>query len=317
MDYNLLLKLFKIPSRSHQEEVMSGFVEKQLTNLKVWFKKDKIGNLSNLTCWGAPLLSAHMDSVQDEIDVKLIDFAKIRGELLSGYGVIGADDKCGIYIILDLLKKRKFNFVFSVGEEAGGIGIRSFIEDNKLKGITYGLVLDRRGSDDIICTKNDYGTPEFQARLEEIGSSFGYSSEFGTFSDADYLSRRISVANLSVGYYNAHQKSEFVSIKALENARNFVLHILENLNTYFAKPKKRLVRGFQGYLSQYNDDDLGYSSQCNDDDLDDFVEWRCTACGTIDYDVRYIDSIRRNLCLICIRSLKGEIDDILPHREYL
>ena len=223
IDIGLLLDIFKIPAPSGREYEMSKFIQEYLDKFKIKYDIDEIGNIYYIGFKNTPLLSAHMDTVQDDVDAKLTHLIRMRRDrFITGYGVIGGDDKNGIYIILELLRKYKLNFIFSVSEETGGIGISHFVKNNDISGLPYGLVLDRRGKSDIICEGNSYGTKEFQVELQTIGAEFKYSPAIGTFSDADSLSEQISCANLSVGYYEAHMKTEFVILQDLENALNYV-----------------------------------------------------------------------------------------------
>ena len=215
MNKELLIDIFKIPAPSGFEDMMSFFVKNKLKEMNIDFQEDETGNIYNISHNGSPLLSAHLDTVQDDVDVKLTDFIRLKQGIISGYGVIGGDDKCGIFLILEALKyNNKINFVFFVQEESGGVGSSFFIRKNTLSNIPYCLVLDRRGNGDIICTSNNYGTKDFETFLIEIGKEFSYKKSAGTFSDADNLNSLISCANISVGYYNAHTKNEYVNIRS-------------------------------------------------------------------------------------------------------
>ena len=298
MNKKLLLDLFRLPSRSHHESLVQEYIIEYLRDNDILFKKDKKGNIFNISRKNIPILSAHMDTVQDSIDVKLTNFIKIRGDVLSGYGVIGGDDKCGIYIILEMLKSKQVNFVFSTCEEAGGLGMQYFVESNNLSNIPYGIVLDRRGGSDILCSKNDYGVSEFETMLESIGEVFKYESALGMWSDEDILSEKISCANLSVGYYNPHEKTEFVRLDELENAKDFTWAIIKNINEKFKAPNKTItVYGRHGYCREELE---GYD--------DYFSGWTCELCGSIDYyNTSYIQIIEKNICEDCLRELHLEI----------
>lgn len=294
MDKELLLKLFKIPAPTRKETAISGFIETYLSQNGIIYEKDKIGNIYNIGYKNKPLLSAHMDTVQGDDDTKLVDFIKIRGDCLSGYGVIGGDDKCGIYIILELLKTRKFNFIFSVQEENGGIGITNFVRDNYLGDILYCLVLDRRGSSDIICYNNRYGTLNFQNKLVSIGREFGYLTNTGIFSDANILSTKLSCANLSVGYHNPHTTNEFVFLSELENAKEYVITIIDEVKIKFEKPKS------YDYDYCCNYDSYDYDSCCDDfDELDLFDrKYSCVFCRTYN-NTFYLETLEKCICKSC------------------
>tara|TARA_Y100000310_G_C20657060_1_gene802516 strand:+ start:28 stop:1011 length:984 start_codon:yes stop_codon:yes gene_type:complete len=303
MNKRLILDLFRLPSRSRHESLIQEYIIKYLKDNNILFKQDENGNIFNISKKNTPLLSAHMDTVQDSVDVKLTEFIKIRNEcILSGYGVIGGDDKCGIYIILELLKSRQVNFVFTTCEEVGGLGMEYFVKNNNLSHIPYGLVLDRRGNSDILCMKNDYGVEELDTMLEAIGKVFGYESALGLWSDADILSGKISCANLSVGYYNPHDKMEFVRLDELEKAKDFTWAIIKNIDKKFKSPNKTItVYGKYGRRGTEWDEYSHYGT--------DYYDWDCELCGVTDYYTSYIKAIEKNVCSDCLQNLHSEIHE--------
>ena len=49
MNKDLLLKIFKIPSMSHDEHAMSAFIKGKLSEYGVPYTQDSIGNIFNTT----------------------------------------------------------------------------------------------------------------------------------------------------------------------------------------------------------------------------------------------------------------------------
>jgi di/tripeptidase len=168
----LALKLFRTYSPSASESDISDIIKEELDKLKIEYYNDTNGNIFWFDNPGMPLLSSHMDQVSSDPDGgALIAFTNIipygTDEVIKGMGNIGGDDKCGIFLILLALRMNpKFNFVFSVEEESGGIkGIKSIDfktlkDDENFKTIPYALILDRRNNGDIICSQNNYGTKQ-------------------------------------------------------------------------------------------------------------------------------------------------------------
>jgi hypothetical protein len=297
MNKDLLLDIFRIPSQSGKEDKMRDFIKKYLKKNNISFSEDKKGNIFQISN-KAPLLSAHMDTVQDFYDTQLTKFIKIRGDILSGYGVIGGDDKCGIYLILRMLtcSDVKINFLFSVEEETGAGGATDFVrlQEPFLNNILYGIILDRCGNNDIICTDNEYGIYEFEKVLLEIGKLYGYKKGRGTFSDANVLSKYFSCANLSVGYYNAHSKNEFVNLSDLSNAEKFVHSIIKNINYNFEKPEKF---NYYDRYTYYND--CYYSEYYDEyDEYDEYNEDSCIFCKK-KTKLIYLPSFDRYSCVSC------------------
>lgn len=241
IDEKLLLDIFRISSPSGKEAGMRKFIRDFLDINGVEYTEDTKGNIFNLSNKEKPLLSAHMDTVEKQFDTSLMKFVNIRTyknkKFLRGYGIIGGDDKCGIYIILKILEsKPDFNFIFSVSEENGLLGIIEVVTKQDFSNVSYGLVLDRRGNKDIICVDNGFGVKAFEDELKSIGKDFGYEAIRGGTSDANQIKSKISCANLSCGYYNSHTEKEYVSLEDLARAYSYVEKIITTVTKKFDKP---------------------------------------------------------------------------------
>jgi len=328
MNKKLLLELFRIPSKSGEETKVQEFICNYLTTININFDVDAYGNIYNINKKDKPIIGAHMDTVQETADCHMARYIDLKKNgTIKGYGVIGGDDKCGIYTILDLLTNghTDINFAFFVEEETGGVGSRAFVKDNDITHIQCGIVLDRKGNSDILCVQNNYGTKEYQNYLKEIGKQFNYSPACGTFSDADQLSEQISACNLSCGYYNAHSKHEFVVLTDLQNCINFTHSIIKNLSDIkFKAPEKNWNRKYYGkyskfyyndYYDDYDDDyDYLYGNKKHNIDLHnnvekDYKEINCSICGCkfFQKDINKITTIGMNLCNYCYNDLYDEL----------
>ena len=305
MDKNLLLNIFHIPAMSGNESKMREFIKNYLDSYNIEYEEDKKGNVFSLKHKKRPLLSAHMDTVQDDIDENLAQFIDIRENILSGLGVIGADDKNGIYIILEILRETPdINFAFFVEEEVGTVGSKYFMDKRfyDLKDIPYGIVLDRRNAGDIICENNDYGTAAFEKELVRIGENFGYIPSIGTFSDADSLSEEISCANLSVGYYNAHSKKEYCKVSELENSLNYVRSLIENIKGSYEAPTKIYTYkgGYsKGSESYYRDEENYY---------DNYGIEECSICEKWKSEIIFLKKHNKYICTDCNDEITKEFE---------
>lgn len=244
VDLKMLRNLLEIPCPSDREDNIRNHLTNHLSQGGIQHKTDRKGNIYSLSNPGTPLLSAHMDTKPFLTEKGNMYPITISDGKISGTDIIGGDDKCGIYLILELLKQRPqdFNFLISVEEEVGRVGVKAFMKNHaaEVAHLPYALVLDRHGSGDILCTQNTYGVPAFESRLAQIGKQFGYSPARGTFSDADILCYQTSCANLSVGYYNAHGTEEYIILKDLKNAYFYVNEILNQIHQNF--PAARTYR---------------------------------------------------------------------------
>ena len=105
IDKEKLLEIFKIGSMSAKEHNMIEYVENFLKEEKIEYTKDSMGNLYNFNHKDCPMICAHLDTVQHETDVFAAKFAKVYDDkMIRSYGVLGGDDKCGVYICMELLR---------------------------------------------------------------------------------------------------------------------------------------------------------------------------------------------------------------------
>lgn len=236
----LFFSLFQSPAEQFDMSLsIEKLIKKRLRELKISFMTDKEGNIYSLKNKNKPLLSAHMDTVQSTKDVVQefsISYSTVDGFKFHGESCIGADDKVGCYILLEQLEKTPdINFIFSVAEESGCIGIKYLCaqEENqkRLKKIPYGLVLDRKNGKDIIGSDNYYCTKEFENKL--VSLEHGFKPCRGSISDANELKKYFSCVNLSVGYYKPHSDDEYVILSEMEDTQDFVADIIENVTERF------------------------------------------------------------------------------------
>ena len=201
------LSAAKLKNALRNELHMLGYAEGNLHN-----KKDFLYAEGN-----APyMLIAHLDTVHTKLP-SIICYSKDGNYMMSPQG-IGGDDRCGVYIILELLNKLPFKpyVLFTMGEEIGGIGADAFIEymiGHDIPDLKYIVEYDRKGNKDCVFYQCD--NPEFTEFVEK----FGFKKAYGTFSDISIIAPEFGVAavNLSSGYYSPHTEHEYVSMKDMGN----------------------------------------------------------------------------------------------------
>ncbi len=230
-DFELLKSLYWLHSPSGYENGIQGFIRQWLYNRGIKFNIDNDNQTYYFNNPNKPLIVAHTDQVTSAPLTKIIETNKI----IKGDGNIGADDKNGVWIILQLLEEYPdLNFVFSNEEEAGGkIDDLLYDEYESLYHIPYCLVFDRQGKSDIIGAMNDYCTRDFEDEICGIGSAYGFKSKYGFFSDCDSIRYYLNCVNISCGYYLAHSEHEFTVKKDLVNALEFGKCIIDNITKEF------------------------------------------------------------------------------------
>lgn len=282
MNTDLLKQLYAIHSPSNGEKKMRKFLKKVALSYGANVQQDKAGNL--LITKGIsdtyPCIAAHMDQVQKahskdfkayEFDGAIMGYSQKAKEQQG----LGADDKNGIFIALECLKKYDvLKVAFFVGEEVGCQGSSavdlSFFDDCR-----FVVEADRRNAHDLITEiYDDLCSEEF---LEAINyEKFGYKPTDGLSTDVGELKSRglkISCINLSCGYYEPHTNHEFTVLEDLENALNFVMNIVENCTavyTHVADPRPSRMSYYGGssraYARFWHDDWYGNNDKVSNEE---------------------------------------------------
>lgn len=245
-----LIELLEIHGISGNEEPVRDYLEPILKNIMDETIIDNYGNLLGILKCGTGkgatvLLSAHMDTVRGvKRDKKLIEKdGIIRAILPNGQGgILGADDRAGIAIILEVLKNIpvEFNGIikasFSREEEIGCRGADR-INSEFLNDVDLAIVVDRKGNRDIVVGCGDaFCNNNVGYFMEYVSKSINmdWKCVEGNISDAvSFSSRGVNSINISAGYQNEHTTSEFVSINNMNESAELIKHTLEIVNNYY------------------------------------------------------------------------------------
>lgn len=206
------------------------------------------------------MLVAHMDTVHIK-DVKEI-YVSDYGNIISPQG-IGGDDRCGIYMITQLLHKKPY-VLFTENEEVGCLGAKQFAKDYADPNTTlpkanvkYIIELDRKGSNDMVFYNCD--NTEFKNYI----GSFGWDEKWGSNSDITVIAPIIGAAavNLSCGYYKPHTTSEVINIddmttNLVRTARMINKAKSEDVLYFKYVHKKVTYPSYYGYCQNYNRKDI-------------------------------------------------------------
>lgn len=173
------------------------------------------------------MLVAHLDTVHKTPVQSLC--ASPDGILMSPEG-IGGDDRCGVMMILELMKEHNCHILFCEDEETGAVGARCYVRDMKdqYPDLNYIVEIDRHGTKD--CVFYDCDNEKFVDFVEQ----FGFKENYGTFSDISVLAPAIGAAavNISSGYFHEHTTHEHVDLGVME--RN-VACLSKMISTYGGK----------------------------------------------------------------------------------
>lgn len=217
------------------------------------------------------LLTAHMDTVHSEPVKSFYEYhdKNKNQHIISSPQGIGGDDRCGIYMILEIAKTHKCSILFCEDEESGCIGSKKFCETeyiNELAELKYMIELDRKNGDDAVFYQCD--SEKFTKFIED---NTGFTKAWGSCSDISHLApaAKIAAVNLSCGYYNAHTTSEYVIVEEMLNTIEVVKKLLNVECEQFEYVKKTYNYNYGGYYNRNND--YGYD--------EDYYEHRSATYG--------------------------------------
>lgn len=218
------------------------------------------------------LLVAHMDTVHKALPTLFMyDFERDAVSCAEG---IGGDDRCGVYMILEIVKNYNCSVLFCEDEENGGIGARKFTNTDLAKELVsqfnYAIELDRRGKNDAVFY--DCDNEEFE---EFITKEF-YELAYGSFSDISTVAPFLKCAavNLSCGYHCAHTLDEYVVLHEMERSMEEVCKILERTteNDKFEYIEAKYNGYYYGSYYKYYGSGSSYSKGWYEDYYNDTYE---------------------------------------------
>ena len=243
-------------------------------------------------------LVAHLDTVFPEPPTEI--FYDKDKNVMWGNNGLGADDRAGIYAIVQLIKRGlRPTVILTTDEEKGAIGAYKVISElyKPLTDLKYIIQLDRRNSVD--CVFYDCDNPEF----EEYVESFGFVTAFGTFSDISVICPiwRIAGVNLSIGYIDEHSYMERLYIGHMLATIDKVEKMLRDANN--ANEFKYIAKKRFGKYSVAYGDELYGSYWYEDEGM-----CQCGKCGIhlFSYDMfptKGLDGNYVNLCPDCISDM--------------
>jgi len=240
---NILKQLYQINSYSGHEDEIKQFVLRQFYDLPLKIDEDSFGNvfITKGLAEKYPCVAAHLDEVHQPCarhvheDDGMVYAVDDNGERVG----IGADDKNGVWMVMQLLRhvENLKAALFVREEKATYEGYRHGSDDCDLaffNDVKYVLQCDRKGKGDLVtyCTKRQLGLCDNDFIPEWLLQKYGYVPVEGGVTDVVHLKERglqIPCCNISCGYYNAHKPDEYTVIGELLNSLSFVKNIVLTL----------------------------------------------------------------------------------------
>ena len=231
-----LKKVMRVQSNSGKCQRMQRFVKKELDAMQIGYTTDKIGNIyatkGNKDMY--PTMVCHMDTVHDINDNAVVFqhqdvlFA-IDTKTYERYG-IGGDDKVGVFITLEMLRKfDNFKAVFFVDEEIGCVG-SSACDIDYFNDSTFVLQCDRRGKSDFVTTISGTKLSDdtLHNHIDDIIKKYDRKLTSGGMTDVEQIAEKtdVQVANMSCGYYDPHSDNEYIKISEVFATADFCYEVL-------------------------------------------------------------------------------------------
>lgn len=199
------------------------------------------------------LLVAHLDTVHQE-KPSIICRSEDGRYMMSPQG-IGGDDRCGVYMILQILNEVRCHVLFCEDEETGGRGARAFAGSGITVDVNYIVEMDRRGNNDAVFY--DCDNPKFA----DFVCAFGFKEAMGSFSDISVVAPYLKTAavNISAGYYNEHRLHEVIDSFALQNNIERITRMVQTQTEKFPYMKRKSFAS--SFYRQQTLFDMGFDSK--------------------------------------------------------
>ena len=219
---------------------------------------DEFGNLFIQIGQSDVMFTSHLDTATSALSVVNHVF---EGDIIKtdGKSILGADDKAGVTIMLNMIKNEIPGlYYFFLGEEVGCIGSKKVAgvqKENKIEGINKVISFDRRGTKSVItyqssqrCCSDTFGSA-LSEQLNLADSTFKYENDpTGILTDSiQFIKIYSECTNISVGYQSEHTFSESQNIEHLTKLAEACLKVDWSGLPVERDPSKTEYRSYGSY----------------------------------------------------------------------
>ena len=297
MDIDFLKEVLSIPSVSGDESMVRDYIIEYAKNNGIEYYTDSKKNLyltkgSDKMTSGEyyPCVVSHMDTVHGshreliETKTNLIIENSEMGTLIAKHPTtkeqtgIGGDDKCGVYVCLEMIERFDvLKGAFFVEEEIGMLGSKQ-ADDKFFENVGYAIQFDAPSSNWIseVCSGVKLFDEDFKKEIKGTLNECGYTKfSVDPFTDVNQLASKydFNCLNLGCGYYRQHTTSEYVVVEEVSDSIKAGYELITKLGMekYVHKKmeKKTLVNESNySYLSYNDSEDYDFES----DEYDELAE---------------------------------------------
>jgi di/tripeptidase len=323
MNLDFLKEVLSLPSISGDESMVRDYIIEFAKTNGIEYYTDKKGNLyltKGMVTYPQehfPCVVSHMDTVHrshitlienkerliiKENDDNLIAFHPTT-EIQTG---IGGDDKCGVFVCLELFNKfDNLKGAFFVEEEIGMKGSKES-DDAFFDNVGYAIQFDAPSSNWIseVCWGVNLFDLDFKDKIKATLNESGYTKfSNDPFTDVNQLATKydFNCLNLGCGYYKQHTNQEYVVISEVSDSLIAGEKLISHLgNIKYIHKKKTITETYSNSYSPFIGDD-------DDDDDDDFINTISDEIVDMVVDLITIGASRREIT----KEVKNYLEDIM------
>ena len=218
---DIFLQLTQYTTPQGEESSLEQFLPKD-------YKNDFIGNYWVQVGTPTTMFTSHLDNKCEEMN-KVNFYFRNNTIRTDGSSILGADDKAGVTIMLDMIDNEVPGlYYFFIGEEnkrEGSTKLVKYLKSNEDKLFTHinkVISFDRMGYEDIVTQQlgtkscSDEFAKEISNRLNSFDLNYTPTKD-GSYSDSySFVDLCPECTNISVGYFNEHLETEYQYIDFLE-----------------------------------------------------------------------------------------------------
>ena len=288
---NRLIEVLSVPTHSRNEKLMIEYLQKVLTQKGYEHYTDTHGNIyvTKGNSKNYPCFVAHTDTVHKvNLNLQVLQTESVEdGVMLTGIDKktgrpsgIGGDDKCGVFLALEMLDTLpNVKAAFFVSEEIGCKG--SMYADPKFfENVGYVIQYDSPGGDSMSLTL--MGRFLFNQKSEFADKVTGLIKEHGIvdwayhpYTDVWQIMEKFNIAclNLAAGYYRNHTDEEFVVVNDVQNGFELGLKLVKELgeNKYQNKKEDRYISSMKSNYWKSDTKKNLLLEEADDDNNDDDI----------------------------------------------
>jgi di/tripeptidase len=262
-----LKEVLSIPTYYDEESRMVEYLKKVLDEKGYTYKVDKLGNIyvTKGNTKRYPCFVSHTDTVhQINENLEVIEpedfiLTGIDSETGQPSG-IGGDDKCGVFLCLEMLDELEVvKVAFFVGEEYGMKGSKEACPQF-FKDVKYSIQFDSPYGNTMsltLCGKPLFNVDsEFGETVAPILKERGITKwQAHPYTDTLQLMKKFDFPclNIAAGYYRYHTPNEYVDVTDVVNAFITACMLVEDLDKDFYKVNRdSVVKDLHKINSKHN-----------------------------------------------------------------